>query len=114
MAVLNLMQRKKRARTMKRLAHKLRRIRKMKLKRMASKENIEKRANKAAIQAIRKKVAGKRGEDYKSLEASQKMSIDKLVEKKKDLIKRMAKRLLPKIRAKERERLKKARENKDS
>lgn len=106
---LTLMQRQKRARMMRRLAPKLARFRKMKAKRMADREKLLYRAQKAARNIIRKKVAGDRGAEYSSLGAAEKITIDKLVAKKSAVIQKLAKRLLPKVRKAEIERLKQAR-----
>ncbi len=108
-APLTIAQRQKMARTMKRLAPKLARFRKMKAKRMADRDAILKRAQKAARNVIRKKVAGERGADYSALSSSEKITIDKLVAKKSAIIKKLAKKLLPKVRKAEMERLKRAR-----
>lgn len=108
-APLTIAQRQAVGRRMKRLAPKLARFRKMKAKRMADREQILKRAQKAARNVIRKKVAGERGADYSALSASEKITIDKLVAKKSAVIKKLAKKLLPKVRKSEIERLKSAR-----
>jgi hypothetical protein len=60
-APLTIAQRNAKARQMKRLAPKLARFRKMKAKRMADRDQILKRAHKAARNIIRKKVSGERG-----------------------------------------------------
>jgi hypothetical protein len=109
---LTIAQRQKKARQMKRLAPKLARFRKMRAKRMADREQLLKRAQKAARNVIRKKVAGERGTDYSALSASEKITIDKLVAKKSAIIQKLAKKLLPKVRKKEIERLKQARGSK--
>jgi nicotinic acid mononucleotide adenylyltransferase len=108
-APLTIAQRNAKARLMKRLAPKIARFRKMKAKRMADRDAIMKRAQKAARNVIRKKVAGEKGSDYSALSASEKISIDKLVAKKSAIIKKLAKKLLPKVRKAEIERLKRAR-----
>ena len=108
-APLTIAQRNAKARLMKRLAPKIARFRKMKAKRMADRDAIMKRAQKAARNVIRKKVAGEKGSDYSALSASEKISIDKLVAKKSAIIKKLAKKLLPKVRKAELERLKRAR-----
>ena len=108
-APLTIAQRQAKARQMKRLAPRLARFRKMKAKRMADREQILKRAQKAARNVIRKKVAGDRGSDYSALSASEKITIDKLVAKKSAVIQKLAKKLLPKVRKAEMERLKQAR-----
>jgi hypothetical protein len=106
---LTIAQRQKKARQMKRLAPKLARFRKIRAKRMADREKLLVRAQKAARNVIRKKVAGQRGADYSALSPAEKMTIDKLVIKKSAVIQKLAKRLLPKVRKSEMERLKRAR-----
>jgi len=106
---LSISQRKAIGRRMKRLAPKMQRLKKIKAKKMANTDVIKKRANKAAIAVIRKKVAGDRGKNYASLAPTDKIQVDKLVQKKSSLIPKIAKKLLPKIRKAEIERLKKAR-----
>ena len=105
-AVLSIQQRKARARLMKKLAPKMARARKMKAKRMADPNQLKIRAQKAAIAAVRKKVAGQKGVKYAELSPNDKMNVDKLVQKKSALIQKIAKKQLPKIRKKEQERLK--------
>ena len=108
-APLSLAQRQARGRQMKRLAPKLARMRKLKAKRMADPDAIKKRAQKAAKNIIRKKIAGERGADYSSLSASEKITIDKMVAKKSAVIQKLAKKLIPKVKKAEQERLKQAR-----
>jgi len=110
---LTIAQRQKKARQMKRLAPRLARFRKIKAKRKADKDTLMKRAQKAARNVVRKKVAGDRGANYSALSPSEKVTIDKLVAKKSAIIQRMAKKLLPKIRKAEMERLKQARSSKN-
>jgi hypothetical protein len=112
-APLTIAQRQAKARQMKRLAPRLARFRKMKAKRMADREQILKRAQKAARNVIRKKIAGERGADYSALSASEKITIDKMVAKKSAVIQKLAKKLLPKVRKAEIERLKQARSAKN-
>jgi hypothetical protein len=112
-ATLTLQQRQKRSRLMKRLAKKMQRKKQIAARRMADSKKIQKRALKKARQIVRKKVAGERGEKYATLAAAQKISIDKLVDKKQPLIAKIAKKLLPKVRKAEMERLKKARSSKN-
>lgn len=111
-APLSVAQRRKRGRQMKRQAKRMARRRKITAKKMASPEKLKVRANRAARNIVRKKVAGKAGEKYTELSPSQKVNIDKRLEKKKSLINRLSRRTLPQIRKKERERLKKARSSK--
>jgi len=97
---------------MKRLAPRLKRQRQIKKFRMAPTERLTQRARKMARQILRKKMAGKKGEQYNKLTASQKISIDKMIEKKASSIERIAKRLLPMVRKKEVERIRQARSHK--
>jgi len=108
-AVMTLQQRMKRARTMKRIAKKLAMKRKIRKKRFADASRLLQRARKAAKQILRKKLAGSRGENYKQLSFSGKMSVDKLVDKRSSVIDKLAKRLLPKVRKAEMARVKAAR-----
>ena len=104
-AILTPMQRRKRALTMRRYKSKIAAARRRLKKRPATKEKLQKRARKQAIQLIRKKVASKRGESYASLNPAEKMAIDKKVEKRKTAISRIAKRLLPKVKKADRARI---------
>ena len=103
---LTIQQRVARGRLMKKLAPKMARARKMKAKRMADPNQLKIRAQKAAIAAVRKKVAGQKGVKYAELSPNDKMNVDKLVQKKSALIAKLAKKQLPKIRKAEQERLK--------
>lgn len=106
---LTIQQRLKRGRILKRNMPKIQRARKIKMKRMATQAMLLKRAKRAAIRLLRKKVAGQKGVDYQKLGASQKITIDNLVAKKSAVVAKLAKRLLPKLRKAEGERLSRAR-----
>ena len=108
-AVLSFAQRIKRARTMKRLAPRMKNLRRIKKFRMADKDILMKRARKQAIKMFRKKVAGEKGEHYSQLSPAAKISIDKLIQKKMPAVSKLAQRLLPKVRKAEVERLRSAR-----
>ena len=110
-AVMSFQQRIKRARTMKRLAPRMKNLRRIKKFRMADKDRLSKRARKQAIQLFRKKVAGDKGAHYSQLSPAAKISIDKLIQKKLPAISKLAQRLLPKVRKAEVERLRKARKS---
>ena len=103
--VLNVQQRFKRALIMKRYASKIERARELSQKRMASPEKLKRRAYKKARDVVRRRVAGRRGADYANLPAAEKMRIDVEVEKRKKMIVKIAKRIMPKIKAAEYERL---------
>ena len=112
-APLTLQQRIKKARIMKRLAPKLKRQRQIKKFRMAPTERLVQRARKLARNLLRKKMAGKRGENYNKLSASQKIQVDQLIQKKASSVERIAKRLLPMVRKKEIERIRSAHSSKN-
>lgn len=105
---LTLQQRQKRRLTMKKLAPRIARIRKIKAKRMANKEALMKRARKAAILLIKKRIAGERGAEYRSLSPSEKIAVDRMAEKRMTpaAIEKVARKLYPKILKKEMTRLK--------
>ena len=107
--VLSVQQRIKRRTIMRRMKGKIARGRRIARKKLASPEKIKTRSNKKAREMIRKRLAGKRGAQYKDLPVSAKVEIDKKLEKKSNLIKQIAKRLLPKVKAADRARLAKAR-----
>ena len=80
-------------------------------KKLAPDSKILQRANKAAKQIIIKKFAGLQPNEYANLSMMQKQMIDnKIVSKKAGAIKKIAKRLIVKLKKAELERLKKARE----
>ena len=103
--VLDRQQRRQRAITMRRYKTKIANARKRSMRKAADSTKLEKRARKAAINAVRKKVAQKRGENYSQLDPAQKMLIDKKVAKRKNIIDRIAKKMLPQVRKQDRERL---------
>ena len=106
---LSISQRMAIGRRMKRLAPRMARMRKVKAKRLADKSTLEKRSRKAAINILRKKFAGKQGQNYASLKPGAKISVDRIIQKKMAMVGKISKKLLPKIRKKEMERLKRAR-----
>jgi nicotinic acid mononucleotide adenylyltransferase/shikimate kinase len=97
-AVLSIQQRLKRAQVMRRLEPRLKVARARAQKRLAPTTALERRSRKRAIELIRRRVAGAKGQQYGSLSASEKIQIDKLVDKRKKAIGRLAKRLLPQVR----------------
>jgi len=107
--VLNLMQRRKAALKMRRLKFKIQRMKKLKKKRMATLDMLTRRARRTARTFIRKRIAGKKGEQYADLSPSEKIQIDKRVDQKQALIDKIAKRLMPKVKQQELVRLRKAR-----
>jgi len=102
---LNLQQRQKRAQIIKRYQSKIQRSRQLAQRKMAPTKNIKKRAYAQARKLVRTRVAGKRGADYANLGPSEKQAIDKMVDNKKSLIKKLAMRLVPRVKQAETERL---------
>ena len=97
-------QRIARGRIMKRLAPKLAMKRKIAAKKKANPEKLKARAMKQARDVVRAKfVKGKKDIDLSNSEKSQ---VDRKVEKKQAMIKKIAKKLLPKIKKAEAERVK--------
>ena len=112
--VMNLMQRRRAALKMRRMKFRIARARKIKAKRFATMDMLTRRARRQARNFIRKRIAGKQGEKYVDLSPSQKMAIDKRMQKKLPFINKMAKRLMPKVKQAELVRLRAARNRKES
>lgn len=109
-APLTPMQRRKKAIIMKRLAPKIARKRKIAMRKKAGVEKIQGRANKAAREYMRQLFL--KGKKYSDLPLQARVNIDKKVEKKKTLMQKLAKRMIPVMRRKEIERLKQLRKSK--
>lgn len=99
--VLDVQQRRNKARVLRRIKVKLQRGKARKAKRLADKDTLMKRARRAAIKIVRRRFAGKMGADYNKLPPSQKMQIDAKVATKKSIVDRIAMKLLPRVRQKE-------------
>lgn len=104
---LTLQQRRKRAIVARRTAKKRAKSRARKKKLMKDLPRLKKVAQKAARNTIRKKII--KDKDWNSLSFSERERVERLIDKKKGLLKKLSKRLLPKIRSKEVERVKRAR-----
>tara|TARA_B100001093_G_C26795683_1_gene1000968 strand:- start:761 stop:1597 length:837 start_codon:yes stop_codon:yes gene_type:complete len=100
--------RRKMARVAKRTAKKRQLKKKLLAKRRKSNKKLKVSAQKAAKNVLVKKLTG--GKSYSDLSITQKQSIDKKL--KPSIIARVAKKMLPKVRAKEKERVKRARQKK--
>ena len=109
-APLTPLQRRKKAIIMKRLAPKIARKRKIAMRKKAGMEKIQGRANKAAREYMRQLFL--KGKKYTDLPLQARVNIDKKVEKKKTLMVKLAKRMIPVMRRKEIERLKQLRKSK--
>ena len=108
--VLNPAQRRAKGRVMKRLAPKIARKKKIAMRKKATPDKLVSRAEKAAKVIVRKRML--KGRDYDELPFAQRELIDKRVNKKKELIAKIAKRILPQIKKKEVERFKNLNKNK--
>lgn len=104
--VLTVDQRRKRGMIMRRYSAKIGRARELAKKRLAPTEKLKKRSLIQARDIIRRRVAGRRGANYDSLSPSEKIQIDIQVQKRKGVIKKIAGRLMPKVKAAEYARLK--------
>ena len=105
--VLDIMQRRKRAMTFRKNRAKIKRGRERSMKKRATKEKLEKRAKRQAINIVRAKVSGGKDTPYADMSVGEKQMIDKKVQKKQALIQKLAKRLIPQVRKKEQERFSK-------
>lgn len=110
--VLSFQQRMKKRQMLKRIKGKIKLGRRRAKYRIANTEKLKKRSQKKARELIRSRVAGSLGKKYKDLPLAGRAQVDKKVEKKKDLIARLAKRMMPKVKKAEMERVKKARSSK--
>lgn len=102
---LDIQQRLKRSRIMKRYERKIQRAKEMSKRRIADQPHLRRRAFVKAREAVRTRLAGQVGADYHQLGPSEKIRIDKMLDKKAAMIKRIAQRLLPRVRTAEMKRL---------
>lgn len=103
--VLNVQQRMKRGLIMRRNKPKMERMKELSKKRPASNDKIKKRAYAQARQIVRTRYAGKYGANYENLSTSEKIAIDRAIDKKQALIKKLALRLIPKVKRADQQRL---------
>jgi hypothetical protein len=101
------MQRRKRSKIMQMKSAIIARKRERAMNKKAPREKLLKRAMLQARGLIKNKII--KGREEEDLSYSQKEKIEKMVDKKKGIIKRIAKKLLPKIKVKETERIKRRR-----
>ena len=101
---LSISQRLAVGRRMKRLAPKIARAKKIKQRRMADRDALTKRSIKAARNILTKKLMG--GKSKSQLNIAQKIAVSKKLEKKSAMIKKLSKKLFPKVMKAEKERLK--------
>ena len=101
--------RMKKARMMKMKGKMIAKKRKIAMKRKASPEKLKKRAMKKARDIVAKKIL--KDKDKSDLSMAAKETLEKRLAKKKAVIAKIAKKILPKIRSAENERLAKKRGN---
>jgi hypothetical protein len=99
---LSMQQRLARGRQMKKLKSKIALGRKRAMRKTANLETLKKRAKKAARNAVLKKMT--KGMDKKDISLARRMDLEKRLEKKKGLIDKLARKLLPQVRRNEKER----------
>jgi len=112
--VVSLMQRRKRALQMKRTKPRIVRARNIKKTRLATQDQLMRRAMRMAKTMLRKRAAGARGASYSKLSPAQKMNIDRQIEPRTKNIKAMATRLMPRVKAGEMKRLNAVRSHKST
>lgn len=103
--VLTIPQRMKRAQHMRAREPRLERAREIAKSKPANADKIRRRAFAQARQIVRTRYAGKYGGNYADLSPSEKIAIDKAIDKKQALIKKLAMRLIPKMKRKDQQRL---------
>ena len=107
--IMSKMARMKRSRMMKTKGKMIAKKRKIAMKRKANPEKLKKRAMKKARDIIAKKIL--KDKDKSDLSIAGKENLEKKLAKKKAVIAKIAKKILPKIRSAENERLAKKRGN---
>ena len=112
--VVSMLQRRKRALQMKRRKPRIVRARNIKKTRLATQDQLMRRAMRMAKTLLRKRVAGKGGANYSKLSPSQKMNIDRQVEPRAKNLKVMATRMMPRVKAGEMRRLNAVRTHKST
>ena len=94
---------------MARLRERLRNARERARLRLAPDSRIRKRANEAARSKLRTRLAGQLGARYSELPVGERIAIDRMLEKKSRILKKMAQRMIPRVKRAEVERLARAR-----
>ncbi len=107
---LDMKARRKLSQAMRKNKAKIKRAKEIASKKKATKGTLEKRAQKQAIEIVKKKIA--QGKDIKKMSFAARQQLDDKVKKKQGLVKKLAKRLLKKVKTDEKDRLTKKGENK--
>ena len=96
---------------MKRLAKKIARKKNIAMRKLAAPEKLQRRARKLARKLLAKKII--KGRAISDLTFAEKEKLEKKLEKKKAAIARIARKLLPKVKRAEKERLQRLRKSDD-
>ena len=102
---LSIKARRQLAQRMIRVARKMAVARKKAQSRFATNKNLKIRGQKLARSIFRKRLTGKRGQNYANLGMADKVALDKMIDKQAPAIKKMVKRLMPAVRRSEADRL---------
>jgi hypothetical protein len=97
--VVMLAQRRKRASLMRRVQSKLKRRKELSRSKLHSQSQLSQKSSRIAKSMLRKRFAGGQGANYQHLSPSNKIQVDKIVDKKAILIRSMAKRMIPRLRS---------------
>lgn len=96
--VITLQQRRKRAVNMKRRSSRLARARMISRMKLAQQPQLHRRSRSIAKSALRARFAGARGVKYQQLSPSDKILVDRQIDSKTKLIKKMVKRIEPRVK----------------
>lgn len=102
---LSVKARRQLAQRMIRMARKLAVAKKKARARFATDKNLKVRAQRLTRSIFRKRVAGKRGQEYGKLGMADRMALDKLIDKQAPAVKKMVGRLMPAVKRAEAQRL---------
>jgi hypothetical protein len=97
--VVMLAQRRKRASLMRRVQSKLKRRKELSRSKLHSQSQLSQKSSRIAKTMLRKRLAGSQGAAYAHLSPSNKIQVDKIVDKKAILIRSMAKKMIPRLRS---------------
>ena len=103
--VVGMVTRMHRSVNMKKNKAKLTRAREIARRRLAKGSSLSRRSMKRAKNILRTRLAGSQGTNYSNLPVSQKIAIDKMVDRKKGAIKRIAAKIAPRVKSDELRRL---------
>ena len=116
---VSIQNRQKRSQRFKAMSKRLAKMRQIKSKQMPQGQRLRMRARKAALMMLRARATGKKNLDYASLSRGQKIAVDNALMQRfgkrlKNTVDAYAKRILPRIRSKAQDSVKKARDMKES